>query len=113
MLRLYVSSIAVPAFVAAQSLDPTSQMGPLLSDKQLYRVNGYTEELIKAANDSPYGLGASIWSNNLTQVHHMVPRIKPRTITLFFSNTNGSTTQSVLKPIVALCVYFILSTLCG
>lgn len=72
MLRLSVSSIAVPAFVAAQGLDPTSQMGPLLSDKQLYRVNGYTEELIKAANDSPYGLGASIWSKNLTQVHRMI-----------------------------------------
>ncbi|MGY8870122.1 MAG: aldehyde dehydrogenase family protein [Pseudomonadales bacterium] len=34
------------------------------------------EEVIKAANDSPYGLGASIWSNNLSQVHRMIPRIK-------------------------------------
>jgi phenylacetaldehyde dehydrogenase len=113
-------------------LDPSSQMGPLVSAKQYDRVNGYIEqgrqdgatitagggvaerpgyfvkptvmvdleqnaklvqeeifgpvlvarpfddieEVIKAANDSPYGLGASIWSNNLSQVHRMIPRIK-------------------------------------
>ncbi|MEJ6654470.1 MAG: aldehyde dehydrogenase family protein, partial [Pseudomonas sp.] len=34
------------------------------------------EEVIRLANDSPYGLGASIWSNNLSQVHRMIPRIK-------------------------------------
>ncbi|GAA0700301.1 aldehyde dehydrogenase family protein [Marinobacterium maritimum] len=34
------------------------------------------EEAIRIANDSQYGLGASIWSNNLSAVHRMVPRIK-------------------------------------
>lgn len=34
------------------------------------------EDAIRLANDSPYGLGASIWSNNLSQVHRMIPRIK-------------------------------------
>lgn len=34
------------------------------------------EEAIRIANDSQYGLGASIWSNNLSQVHRMIPRIK-------------------------------------
>lgn len=28
------------------------------------------------ANDSPYGLGASIWSNNLSKVHRLIPKIK-------------------------------------
>ncbi len=34
------------------------------------------DEAVRIANDSQYGLGASIWSNNLSQVHRMVPRIK-------------------------------------
>jgi len=28
------------------------------------------------ANDTPYGLGASIWSNNLSKVHRLIPKIK-------------------------------------
>lgn len=34
------------------------------------------DEAVRIANDSQYGLGASIWSNNLSAVHRMVPRIK-------------------------------------
>ena len=34
------------------------------------------EDAIRLANDSTYGLGASIWSNDLGQVHRMIPRIK-------------------------------------
>ncbi|WP_421866550.1 aldehyde dehydrogenase family protein [Motiliproteus sp.] len=34
------------------------------------------DEVVRMANDSPYGLGASIWSNNLSQVHRMIPQIK-------------------------------------
>lgn len=33
-------------------------------------------EVLRMANDSPYGLGASIWSNDLAAVHRMIPRIK-------------------------------------
>ena len=34
------------------------------------------DEVIGMANDNPYGLGASIWSNDLAAVHRMIPRIK-------------------------------------
>lgn len=34
------------------------------------------DEAVRLANDNRYGLGASIWSNNLSAVHRMVPRIK-------------------------------------
>ena len=34
------------------------------------------DEVVRIANDSPYGLGASIWSNDLSAVHRMIPRIK-------------------------------------
>ena len=34
------------------------------------------DDVIAMANDNPYGLGASIWSNDLAAVHRMIPRIK-------------------------------------
>ncbi|WP_166363956.1 aldehyde dehydrogenase family protein [Pseudomonas akapageensis] len=112
-------------------MDPTVQMGPLISARQQQRVFNYIEmgrdsgatiacggeqfgpgyfvkptvivdvdqnsrlvqeeifgpvlvaipfddeaEALRMANDSPYGLGASIWSNDLAAVHRMIPRIK-------------------------------------
>jgi len=38
------------------------------------------DEAVRIANDSQYGLGASIWSNDLSAVHRMVPRIKSGSI---------------------------------
>ncbi|MNW04765.1 Phenylacetaldehyde dehydrogenase [compost metagenome] len=32
------------------------------------------------ANDSPYGLAASIWSNDLKQVMGLIPRLKAGTV---------------------------------
>ena len=93
-------------------LDPTSQLGPLVSDVQRDRVCGYIEsgvkqgarqdmrvvqeeifgpvvvalpydtidDAVRLANDTPYGLGASIWSNDLSRVHRMIPRIKAGTV---------------------------------
>lgn len=33
-------------------------------------------DIAAIANDTPYGLGASIWSNDLSRVHKLVPKIK-------------------------------------
>ncbi len=38
------------------------------------------DEVAAQANDSQYGLGASIWSNNLSRVHQLVPKIKAGTV---------------------------------
>ena len=38
------------------------------------------DEVVRAANDSPYGLGASIWTNNLSAAHRLIPRIKAGTV---------------------------------
>jgi phenylacetaldehyde dehydrogenase len=35
---------------------------------------------VAQANDTPYGLGASIWSNDLSAIHHLIPRIKAGTV---------------------------------
>lgn len=37
------------------------------------------EEAIAMANDSPYGLAASLWSNDLTKAMNLVPRIEAGT----------------------------------
>ncbi len=38
------------------------------------------DEVARLANDSPYGLGASIWSNDLSRVHRLIPKIKAGTV---------------------------------
>lgn len=38
------------------------------------------EEAVAQANASPYGLTASIWSRNLSQIHSLVPRLQAGTI---------------------------------
>ena len=119
------------AMKLGNGLDPSVEMGPLISARQQERVYGYIEkgresgatiacggeqfgpgffvkptvivdvdqkhslvqeeifgpvlvaipfddeaDALRMANDSPYGLGASIWSNDLAAVHRMIPRIK-------------------------------------
>ncbi len=38
------------------------------------------DEVARRANDTPYGLAASIWSNDLSRVHRLIPRIKAGTV---------------------------------
>ena len=44
------------------------------------------DELVTLSNDTEYGLAASIWSQNLSRVHDLIPRIKAGTI---WVNTHG------------------------
>jgi len=38
------------------------------------------DEVAARANDTPYGLGASIWSNDLSRVQRLIPKIKAGTV---------------------------------
>jgi phenylacetaldehyde dehydrogenase len=145
--RLYVQKklfdrvIADVAAIASKmklgpGLEPSSELGPLVSEAQLDRVCGYidsgvsqgarvatggrrtegggyfvqptvmvdvrqdmrvvqeeifgpvvvalpyedVDDAVRLANDTPYGLGASIWSNDLARVHRLIPRIKAGTV---------------------------------
>lgn len=116
--------------------DPTVQLGPLVSQRQMDRVIGYVDsarsegatvltggtrageagcfvrptvlvdvqprmravreeifgpvvcaqpfdtldEVVQLANDTPFGLAASVWSNDLSAVHRLVPRLKAGTV---------------------------------
>jgi phenylacetaldehyde dehydrogenase len=35
-----------------------------------------TEEAIAKANDTTFGLGASVWTKNINKVHRIIPRLK-------------------------------------
>ena len=41
---------------------------------------GDVDDAIRQANDSPYGLAASVWSRDLSSVHRIVPRLKAGTV---------------------------------
>ena len=38
------------------------------------------DEVAKLANDTPYGLAASVFSNDLTAVHRLVPKLRAGTV---------------------------------
>jgi phenylacetaldehyde dehydrogenase len=38
------------------------------------------EDVVRQANDTPYGLAASVWSRDLSSVHRLVPRLKAGTV---------------------------------
>jgi phenylacetaldehyde dehydrogenase len=38
------------------------------------------DEVVRQANDTPYGLAASVWSRDLSSVHRLVPRLKAGTV---------------------------------
>ncbi|OYV02398.1 MAG: aldehyde dehydrogenase [Burkholderiales bacterium PBB5] len=38
------------------------------------------DEVVQLANDTPFGLAASVWSNNLSAVHRLIPRLKAGTV---------------------------------
>ena len=38
------------------------------------------DEVVHLANDSPYGLAASVWSNDLSAVHRLIPRLQAGTV---------------------------------
>lgn len=50
--------------------------GPVLVAQRFEEL----DEIAAVANDTPYGLAASIWSNDLRAVHRLVPKIRAGTV---------------------------------
>src|SRR5256885_6781062 len=51
------------------------------------------DEVAAWANDTPYGLGASIWSNNLSKVHRLIPKIQSGTVWVNCHSTDRKSTR--------------------
>ena len=127
---------AAEAMKLGSGFDPSAQLGPLVSKRQMERVLGYVDgarsegatvltggarvgeagcfvqptvivdvtpqmravreeifgpvvcaqpfdtldEVVRLANDTPFGLAASVWSSNLSAVHRTVPRLRAGTV---------------------------------
>ncbi|QOT82153.1 aldehyde dehydrogenase family protein [Cupriavidus basilensis] len=68
-------------FVKPTVMVDVDQKGPLVQEEIFGPVLvampfDDIDDAIRMANDSRYGLGASIWTNNLSAAHRMVPKIK-------------------------------------
>jgi phenylacetaldehyde dehydrogenase len=50
--------------------------GPVLVAQRFDDLN----DVAQVANATPFGLSASIWSNNLSAVHRLIPMIKAGTV---------------------------------
>jgi phenylacetaldehyde dehydrogenase len=50
--------------------------GPVLVAQRFDEI----DEIVAMANDTPYGLAASVWSNDVSTVNRVVPRIKAGTV---------------------------------
>lgn len=127
---------AAEGMKVGSGFDPSVQLGPLVSRRQMARVMGYIDgarregatvltggerlgesgcfvkptvlinvnpdmtavreeifgpvvcvqpfdsldEVVAQANNTPFGLAASVWSNNLSAVHRLIPRLKAGTV---------------------------------
>jgi phenylacetaldehyde dehydrogenase len=56
--------------------------GPVLVANSFETV----DEVVAQANDTPYGLVASVWCNDISTVHRIVPRLKVGTV---YVNAHG------------------------
>ena len=76
-------------------LDPTTQMGPLVLDEQFRRVTGFLESgradgatalagggryIAAQANDTDYGLGAGIWTRDISKAHALAKKLRAGTV---------------------------------
>ena len=59
-----------------QKLAEVSIRRPVLAVMRWRRV----DDLIDKANDSPYGLAAGLWTNDLTQAHRVAAAIRAGTV---------------------------------
>ena len=65
-----------PALGASARVVQEEIFGPVLVATPFDDV----DEIAALANDTAYGLSASIWSNDLKRVHRLIPRIKAGTV---------------------------------
>ena len=72
----FVQPAVVQAITANDTLMQEETFGPILS----FMAYEEEDELISLINNTPYGLGTSLWSNNLSATLRMIPKIESGTV---------------------------------
>jgi phenylacetaldehyde dehydrogenase len=72
----YVSPTLVTGAASQAAIQREEVFGPVLSVTPVDSV----EDAVRLANDSPYGLVASIWTNDLDRTMDLIPRIEAGTV---------------------------------
>lgn len=72
----YVSPALVTDASPEAAIQREEVFGPVLSVTAVDRI----EDAVRLANDSPYGLVASIWTNDLDRTMDLIPRIEAGTV---------------------------------
>jgi phenylacetaldehyde dehydrogenase len=72
----YVSPTLVTGAASEAAIQREEVFGPVLSLTPVDSI----EDAVRLANDSPYGLVASIWTNNLGRTMDLIPRIEAGTV---------------------------------
>ncbi|MGO3740269.1 MAG: aldehyde dehydrogenase family protein [Marinomonas foliarum] len=72
----FIEPTIIQASNATETLMQEETFGPIIS----FMPYEEEEELINLINNTPFGLGTSIWTNNLSQAMRMIPEIESGTV---------------------------------
>ncbi|MDO6749870.1 aldehyde dehydrogenase family protein, partial [Gilvimarinus sp. 1_MG-2023] len=72
----FVQPTIVQVNSANDTLMQEETFGPILS----FMAYEEEDELISLINNTPYGLGTSLWTNNLSATMRMIPQIESGTV---------------------------------
>lgn len=72
----YIKPAIVQAFSGTETLMQEETFGPILS----FMAYEEEDELLDLINNTPFGLGTSLWTNNLSATMRMIPKIESGTV---------------------------------
>jgi len=72
----FVQPTIVQAASVSETLMQEETFGPVLS----FMAYKEEDELLSLINNTPYGLGASLWTNNLSAAMRMIPKVESGTV---------------------------------
>lgn len=69
-----------PTLLAGADHSSTAEREEIFGPVMVVMPFDTAEEAVRLANDIPYGLAASVWSNNLAQVMNVTPQLQAGTV---------------------------------
>jgi gamma-glutamyl-gamma-aminobutyraldehyde dehydrogenase len=79
------AAVGAAALAVGDPADPANRIGPLISRAARDRVHGLVQRArsaIRQANDTEYGLAASMWTKDVDAAHRMARAIRAGTVSV-------------------------------